>query len=161
MIQKLSWSHDNIVAYEASGILTKEENILIFDDLRAIIQKYGKIRLFVRLPKLVLPELRAIGVRLKFAKKHLKDIERYAIVTNSYVVKALSNLAQFMPRMQFRCFHLYQEDIAREWLESNSTKSKPDILLIISLAAITATVLLLVIRLYHKSTGCFRFKKNY
>lgn len=151
MIQKLNWSHDNIVAYEASGILTKEENVSIFDDIRSIIQKCGKVRLFIRLPQLAFPELRAVGVRLKFAKEHLKDIERYAIVTNSNLVKALSNLARFMPRMQFRCFHLHQEKIAREWLESNNIKCKPNSVLIVSLAVmISFALLMLFMRWYTK-----------
>jgi hypothetical protein len=145
MIQKLNWSHDNILAYEASGILTKEENVQVYDEIRALIQKCGKVRLFIRLPKLVLPELRAIGVRIKFAREHLRDIERYAVVTNSELVKKLSSLARFMPRIQLRSFPLYQEKIAREWLESDNIKYKHNILIISSLAALIMVALLIAL----------------
>lgn len=152
MIQKLNWSHDNILAYEASGILTKEENVLVYDEIRALIEKCGKVRIFVRLPKMALPELRAIGVRIKFAKEHLKDIERYAVVTNSEFVKKVSNLARFLPRLKLRCFPLHQENIAREWLESDNIKCMPD-MKILSLVAVLIISALFI-------TG-LRFSKNF
>lgn len=154
MIQKLNWSHDNIVAYEASGILTKEENIQIFDQLRAIIQKCGKVRLFIRLPAIAFPELRAMGVRFKFAMEHLKDIERYAVVTNSLFVKTFSSIARFIPWMQVRCFKLSKEKTAREWIESNNIKCKPDILLIIFISVLLFISLSIIFKsVYHKMTG--------
>jgi hypothetical protein len=143
MIQKLNWSHDNILAYEASGILTKEENLMVYDEIRALIRQFGKVRIFVRLPGMVLPELRAIGIRIKFAKEHLRDIERYAVVTNSEFVKKVSNLARFVRGIKLRCFNLDQERIAREWLESANMKRKPGMMILLSLAVLFMLALLI------------------
>jgi hypothetical protein len=146
MIQRLTWSHDNVVAYEASGILTKDENEQIFNDMTTCIKKCGKVRLFVRLPKLAFPELRAMGVRFKFAKEHFKDIERYTVVTDNGFVKTFSTLASLMPWMRFRQFNMSHEAEARKWLEKDNYKCKPDILLITSLTAMTMSIFWLVLR---------------
>ena len=149
MIKKLDWSHDNIVAYEASGILTKEENEQIFKEMRTIICKFGKVRLFIRLPSMAFPELRAMGIRFKFAKEHLKHIERYTVVSDSLFIKAMSNIARLMPNLHFRYFTLDQEKNARKWIESDHLRWKPGALLIAVLAGLTITLLLQIIRGCH------------
>lgn len=146
MIQRLNWSHDNVVAYEASGILTKEENEQIFNEMTSCIKKCGKVRLFVRLPKLAFPELRAMGVRFKFAKEHFKDIERYTVVTDNRFIKTFSTIASLMPWMRFRQFNTTHETEARKWLENDNYKCKPDFWLISSLAVMTISIFWLVIR---------------
>ncbi|HEX2955988.1 MAG TPA: STAS/SEC14 domain-containing protein [Chitinispirillaceae bacterium] len=150
MIQKLNWSHDNIAAYEASGILTKEENLQIFDELRNVIRKCGKVRLFVRLPRIAFPEFQAISTRLKFAREHLKDIERYALVTNNTFLKTFSTIALFMPWMKFRSFNLNQEKIAQEWIESNNIKCKPDIIVITSISVLMIALLIVILKYVYK-----------
>lgn len=146
MIKKLDWSHGNIVAYEASGILTKEENEQILKEMCTIISKFGKVRLYIRLPSMAFPELRAMGIRFKFAKKHIKHIERYTVVSDSMFIKAMSHFARLMPSLHFRYFTLDQEKNAREWIETNHVRWKPDALLIAALTGLTITVILLMIR---------------
>lgn len=36
MIKKLDWSHGNVLAYEASGVMTKEEHEKVFDEISDI-----------------------------------------------------------------------------------------------------------------------------
>ena len=118
MIKKLDWSHDSIVAYEASGTMTKEENQQVFNELREKIAQHGKIRLFVKLPELAFPELSAIGERLSFAKEHMKSIEKYALVSNIGALEWVSKIAGMFTGIEFRHYKLDDELLARTWLES-------------------------------------------
>ncbi|MDG5815488.1 STAS/SEC14 domain-containing protein [Chitinispirillales bacterium ANBcel5] len=118
MIKKLDWSHDNIVAYEASGTLSKEENQQVFSELREIIAKQDKIRLYVKLPEIAFPDLNAISERLSFAKDHLKDIERYVLVSNIKAMEWVSKLAGIFTGIEFRHYSLEDEALAKAWIES-------------------------------------------
>jgi hypothetical protein len=119
MIKKLDWSHGNILAYEASGIMTKEEHAKVFDEIRDIAARYEKVRIFVRLPKMAFPELRAIGIRLKFAKEYLNSIGQYAIVSNNVFIILLSRVWDLFTRIKVRTFSLEDEQLAREWLDAD------------------------------------------
>ncbi|KMQ49852.1 hypothetical protein CHISP_3205 [Chitinispirillum alkaliphilum] len=118
MIKKLDWSHDSIQAYEASGKFSKEENLEVLNELREVIKKHGKIRVFVKLPELAYPELSAILDRLSFAIDHKKDIERIALVSNIEAIDWVSSITGLLTGIEFRNYKLDDEPIARSWIES-------------------------------------------
>lgn len=118
MIQKLDWSSGKIFAYEASGKMSKEENVQVYSELREAIKQYGKIRVFVRLPKMAWPEPSALGIRFSFALEHLFDIERYAIVSDISFLTWFSFLAGFIPGIKFRHYSIKDEIMAKTWIEA-------------------------------------------
>ena len=118
MIKKLDWSHDNIVAYEAQGKFSKEENIQVLNELREIIAKQGKIRLFVKLSEFAYPEVAAVKDRLSFAREHLKNIERYALVSDITAMDWVASIAGMFTGIEFRTYKIDDEPLARAWVES-------------------------------------------
>lgn len=121
MIRKLDWSSGKVFAYEASGKLTKEEHIAIYEELRHAIKKYGKIRIFVRLPKFAWPEISAIKERFEFAKEHFFDIERYAVVSDISFVNWVSFFLAMIPGFKYRFYNTADELLAKTWIEAKHT----------------------------------------
>lgn len=121
MIQKLDWSKGKIFAYEASGKLSKAEHIQIYSELIEAIKQYGKIRIFVLLPKIAWPELSAIGTRFSFAKEHLFHIERYAIVSDNPFIAWLYLLLSIIPGFNYRHYSIKDQIMAKTWIEAKHT----------------------------------------
>ncbi|NLW29948.1 MAG: STAS/SEC14 domain-containing protein [Fibrobacter sp.] len=118
MIKKLDWSNGNIYAYEAHGKMTKEENVQVFDELREGISRYGKVRIFVKMPKMAWPLPSAFGERFRFAKEHLGNIERYVLVTDIPCIGFIVGVVGFFTGIKFRTYNLSDELLAKTWIES-------------------------------------------
>jgi hypothetical protein len=116
MIRKLEQSHGDLLAYEGAGKLTEEENSAAIKEMREAIAQHGKIRLFVRVRGIPTPELAAMGERWRFAREHLSDIDRYALVGDNRVYKWLFKIADAFTEMEMRYFPLKDETKAWEWL---------------------------------------------
>lgn len=116
MIQKLDWSRENVFAYEASGKMTKEENIRVFNELREGIRKHGKVRILIKMEKMAWPEPGAICERFSFAREHLRDIERYAVVTDIPLVGPVAKGIGLIIGIQFRQYSLDDELLAKTWV---------------------------------------------
>jgi hypothetical protein len=153
MIKKLDWSHGNVLAYEASGVMTKEEHEKVFDEISDIASRYEKVRLLVRLPKIAFPEPRAIGIRFKFAKSYLKSIGQYAIVSNNHFIRFLSRTWDLFTRIRVRAFRLEDEQLAREWIDADyriAKKSKLFAFLVVLIVVFAMTAM--AVRFIHKKS---------
>jgi len=117
MIRKLDWSSGKVLAYEASGTMTKQDHQQVLGEVSEAIETYGKVRLYVRLPEMAWPEFNAVWDRIKFAKEYLGGIERYALVSDIGALEWVSKIAGMFTGIEFRQFSLKDEEIARWWLE--------------------------------------------
>ncbi|HLV32067.1 MAG TPA: STAS/SEC14 domain-containing protein [Chitinispirillaceae bacterium] len=118
MIKKLDWSNGNIYAYEARGKMTKQENIQVFNELREGISRYGKVRIFVRMPKMAWPLPSALSERFRFAKEHLRNIERYVLVTDIPCIGYIVRVSGFFTGIEFRNYNSGDELLAKTWIEA-------------------------------------------
>ena len=116
IIRKLEWSQRNVLAYEASGKMTEEENERTLGEIKAAIKEHGKVNIFVRLPEMARPEAGAVDDRLRFVKEHINDIERYAIVGDQKKIKVISSIADKLIGIEIRYFSFDEENEAREWV---------------------------------------------
>lgn len=116
MIRKLEWSSGKILAYEASGRMSKEETIQIFSELSEAIKQYGKIRIFVLMPKLAWAEPSAWGIRLSFGLKHFFDIQRYALVTDNPLISWVFMLLSMIPGFKYRQYSYNDQLLAKAWV---------------------------------------------
>ncbi|WP_088036294.1 STAS/SEC14 domain-containing protein [Evansella clarkii] len=115
MIRKL-WREGNVLAFKAAGTMTVEDNEKAFDEIRKAIRQHGKVNLIVWLPEMAKPEISAVNNRLRFAREHGGDIERYAIVGDQKTVKLLSSAADKVTDMDLQYFPEEEEEKAREWV---------------------------------------------
>ncbi len=118
MIKKLDWSSGKNFAYEASGKMSKEDHVRVFSELREAIKQYGKVRVFVLLPKMAWPVPSALGTRFSFALDHFFDIERYAVVTDIPFIARISLLLGFIPGVKYRHYSMKDEIMAKTWIEA-------------------------------------------
>lgn len=118
MIRNLDWSSRNVYAYEAYGKMTKDENIRVFNELREGIAKYGKVRLFLLMPKIAWPEPKALCERISFAKEHLRDIEKYVLVTDIPFIGSIACALGTLIGIRFRSYNISDELLAKTWIES-------------------------------------------
>ena len=116
MIRKLDWSQRNVLAYEAAGKMTEEENERTLGELKVAIKEHGMVNILVRLPEMARPEAGAVDDRLRFVKEHINDIERYAIVGDHKKIKVISSIADKLIGIDIRYFSLDEEKEAREWV---------------------------------------------
>jgi hypothetical protein len=90
--RKLERSSGNVLGYEARGMLTKDELGTILADMEEAIDRFGEVNLLVYLPEIPRPDLGAIGEDLEFARKHTKDVDRYAVVGGSALLDLVARL---------------------------------------------------------------------
>ncbi|WP_368504982.1 STAS/SEC14 domain-containing protein [Alkalihalophilus sp. As8PL] len=119
MIRKLSTSKNNIVEYEVDDKITEEENEQVLEELEGLINEYGQIRLLVRLNEMAGVELSAIDKRVKFAKEHLSQIEKYALVSDSNLAEYVSKVSDKVTKMDMRHFAKDEEEMARSWVRDD------------------------------------------
>lgn len=118
MIVRQTGSAPNIVEYFLQGKLSKEENEELLTDLKERIEEHGEVHLLVVLEGVPKVELSAIPERLSFAKDHLKNIGRYALVSDSKVVDAAAGMYDNVTNIEFQTFAPDETAEAKTWLEA-------------------------------------------
>ena len=119
MYRKLERSSGNVLGYEARGKLTKEELGAILADMEEAIDRFGRVNLLVYLPEIPRPDLGAIGEDLEFARKHTKDVERYAVVGGSALLDLVARLEGPQVGIEIKHFELDRLDEAWRWLHES------------------------------------------
>jgi hypothetical protein len=117
--RKLERSSGNVLGYEARGKLTKEELGAILADMEEAIDRFGRVNLLVYLPEIPRPDLGAIGEDLEFARKHTKDVERYAVVGGSALLHLVARLEGPLVGIEIKHFEPDRLDEAWRWLHED------------------------------------------
>jgi hypothetical protein len=110
----------NIVEYFMQGKLSERENKELLTDLEERIEQHGEVHLLVVVEGIPTVDLSAVPDRLSFAKDHLSDIGRYALVSDSKVVDAVAALYDNVTEIDFQTFAPSQTQEARTWVEAGA-----------------------------------------
>jgi hypothetical protein len=119
MFRKLDTSEGDILEFETKGKLTDEENEQAMNEVKRIIETNGKIRMLeyaVEMPK-VSPT--SIKEYLSFAKDNMKNIEKYALVSDSSIASGLVKASDPFTKANFRSFGTEDIEKARKWLRQS------------------------------------------
>jgi hypothetical protein len=119
--RKLERSSGNVLGYEARGKLTKEELGAILADMEEAIDRFGRVNLLVYLPEIPRPDLGAIGEDLEFARKHTKDVERYAVVGGSALLDLVARLEGPLVGIEIKHFEPDRLEEAWRWLRERES----------------------------------------
>lgn len=120
MYKRLDRSHANILGYEVEGKITEEEYEQLTTEVRAAIGTHGSVRLLVRARGFPTAEIKAVDEQLSFARDHLSDIERYAVVTDHTGLELVTKASEKLVNVDIRQFDLEDEEAAWAWLEAPS-----------------------------------------
>jgi hypothetical protein len=80
------------------------------------IDRFGEVNMLVYLPEMPWPDLGAIGEDLQFARKHTKDIGRYAVVGDGALLDWLAKLEGPLVGIEIKHFEPDRLDEAWRWL---------------------------------------------
>lgn len=116
MLKKLDTSEANILEYHIKGNISKAENDMLLRDIQHTIDKFGEVKLLVKLDDIPLTDASGLKDRLVFAKEHLDKIEKYAVVTDMKIANAVKKLLDPLTDMEFETFPPEEENEARHWL---------------------------------------------
>ncbi|MFV2019610.1 STAS/SEC14 domain-containing protein [Micromonospora sp. LOL_023] len=117
MITKIG-QEGNVLGYEVAGKLTEQEHQDLYRELREMIAEYGSISVLGRLPDDELPgmQLAAIDDRLRFARDHLTDIDRTAVVGGTRTAEWVTRACDTLTPIEIRHFDAGAESQAWDWL---------------------------------------------
>jgi len=112
--RKLEQSSGNVLGYEVRGKLTEEELGSILTDMEEAIDRFGKVNLLIYFPEIPRPDLGAVREDLEFARKHTKDIGRYAVVGGSALLDWVARLEG--PLVNIEIKHFEPDRLEEAWL---------------------------------------------
>jgi len=111
--RKMDESSVNVLGYEVGGKLTEEELGALLADVEEATDRFEKVNLLVYVPEIPRPDLGAIGEDLEFARKHTKDVERYAVVGASALLDWVAKLEG--PLLGIQIKHFEPDRLKEAW----------------------------------------------
>src|SRR3712207_9312585 len=93
MIRRLEETSGNVLGWEATGKVTEEEVRTLSEEFKTAIAEHGKVRVLVRMRRIPRMELAAWVEDFKLTP-YAKDVERYAIVSDTNLFEWTSKIAE-------------------------------------------------------------------
>lgn len=116
MFKRLASGQETVLAYDVEGTISEESFDQLLGEVRSAVDRYGGVRLLVRVQGWPTSGTPTVGERLRFAKEHQPGIERYAVVGNDRVIGFLTSVADAFVDMDLRFFELDREEAAWAWV---------------------------------------------
>ena len=124
MYRRLDSGDDDVLGFEVEGTISQESFEELLEEVRHGIDRSGGVRLLLRVHGWPADETPTLGERLRFAKEHFHQIERYAVVGDSRIVEYLTTLADAFVDMDLRFFESDEEDQAWAWVRDRGTSQE-------------------------------------
>jgi hypothetical protein len=117
MIRRLEESSGNVLGWEATRKVTEEEVRTLSEEFKAAIAEHGKVRVLVRMRQIPRMELAAWVEDFKLTP-YAKDVERYAIVSDTNLFEWTSKIAEAFVGGEVRRFEDSRYEEAWRWVRS-------------------------------------------
>ena len=121
MIQKISNVPDNMVAFRASGEVTKEDFENVFPEVEALVERTGKLNYLLELE--TSPAEFTMGAWLQDALLGIRNITKWnraAIVSDSEGVRNFTDAFSKVMPGEFRGFPVSELDHAIDWVSEKT-----------------------------------------
>jgi hypothetical protein len=106
-----------VLGWEVAGKVTEEEVRTLSEEFQATIAEHGKVRVLIRMRRLPRMELAAWVEDFKLTP-YAKNVERYAIVSDSNLLEWTSKIAEAFIGGEVRRFEDSRYEEAWRWLRS-------------------------------------------
>ncbi|CAM3937085.1 STAS/SEC14 domain-containing protein [Alkalicoccus chagannorensis] len=123
MLSIQSGSSDNIAVYKIEEKLTEEEHKQMAADLDERIKQHGTVHLLVDIPETPKLESGTFSDHFTFVKEHKLQIGRFAMISESSVVRSVAKIYDAVTNIDFQNFGEDERDKARIWIEEASAAS--------------------------------------
>jgi hypothetical protein len=117
MIRRLEESSGNVLGWEVTGKVTEEEVRTLSEEFKAAIAEHGKVRVLVQMRRLPRMGLAAWVEDFKLTP-YAKDVERYAMVSDSNLFEWTSKIAEAFIGGEVRRFEDSRYEEAWRWVRS-------------------------------------------
>ena len=117
MIRRLEESSANVLGWEVTGKVTEQEVRTLSEEFKAAIAEHGKVRVLLRMRRLPCMGLSAWVEDFKLTP-YAKDVERYAIVSDSNLFEWTSKIAEAFISGEVRRFEDTRYEEAWRWVRS-------------------------------------------
>ena len=117
MIRRLEESSGNVLGWEVTDKVTEEEVRTLSEEFKAVIAQHGKVRVLIRMRRIPRMRLAAWIEDFKLTP-YAKDVERYAIVSDSNIFEWTSKIAEAFVGGEVRRFEDSRYEEAWRWVRS-------------------------------------------
>lgn len=117
MYERLERSGGQVLGYEVTDRVTEAELQAMIREMETVIDQQGSVSLLVYVRSFPSFELRALDDDLGFWFDHRRDLDRYAVVGDSRLIRWASELSDRFTRVQIRYFDETEIDDAWAWVE--------------------------------------------
>lgn len=119
MYERLSRGSSSVLAYRITRPLSREEMHRIAIELEGTIAVSGKIRVLIDLQSFPFADLGGLWEDLKFDVKHIRDLERLALIGGGDVEKWGARIFSALTFTRCRCFGEGELEEAWQWLSED------------------------------------------
>ncbi|HSS63091.1 MAG TPA: STAS/SEC14 domain-containing protein [Gammaproteobacteria bacterium] len=117
MIEPIPLPADNVVGFRIDGKIDADDISRIADVIEARLERYPKLRVYAEVDRVSGVSVAAFVKDITFSLRHLKDIEREAIVSDTAWLKKLAGIGdRMLPSIEVRHFSKTEKDRALEWI---------------------------------------------
>lgn len=116
MYERLNRSAGCALAYRFTNPLNRKEMKQVTDELEGTIATFGKVRVLIDLQAFPYEDLGALWEDLKFDVKHIRDLDRIALLGSGEIEKWATRIFATLTFTRCRFFEHEQLDRAWNWL---------------------------------------------
>lgn len=117
MYERLNSETESFVSYRIKDRLTHDEFDEISNSLEKDIETHGKLKMLVEIDHLDFPSPGVVWEDLKFAYRHAKDFDRFAVLGDKKWEEWWVRVANKMVSTECRYFDASQKDQALDWVK--------------------------------------------
>jgi hypothetical protein len=121
MIQKLDNDLEKVLAYHISGTVTQADVQVAQQEMKSVLDRFGKVRLLIHLGDLEIPKAGAAWQDLKYADVYLTDVERLALVGDASWQEWVTKAVDLPTQGKMRFFDETEIQQAWAWIDNNTT----------------------------------------
>lgn len=118
MLKILPKSKDDFIAIQATGTLSGEDYDAVLPDIEKIIDKHGKVRVYIDLEFFEGWEPLAAWKDMAFGVMHWNDMSKLAIVGDAKWEEWSATMANYMMQGEVRHFHTTEQAEALKWVKA-------------------------------------------
>jgi hypothetical protein len=119
MIDTIFLGDGNAVGFRISGRIEGSDFDRVAARIEQALGSHDQVRIYAEIESLDGMSLEVLWKDLQFSFKHIRDVEREAIVTNRDWLKNLAELGdKLFSGLEVRHFDLNQKDEARDWIQN-------------------------------------------
>jgi hypothetical protein len=120
MIQRLDNDLEKVLAYHISGTVTQADVRSAQQEMKSVLDQFGKVRLLIHLGDLEIPKAGAAWQDLKYTNVYLTDVERLALVGDAAWQEWVTKAVDLPTRGKMRFFEEAEIQRAWEWIGNNT-----------------------------------------